>query len=184
LYVFTDYLYKEGTKMEIKFDNITLKTSTLEELEKLNFIHKEACEFLSFDLKHDITEPYIYITDGALPPNGVRKNFEMLSCYVDNNLCGYLNYYRGYPEKNILYISFIYLINEIKHKGIGKKIINYLSEYFKIEGYKYVRLSVSLKNWEGLRFWHKCGFERIILADCSGSLFNNDYGCLELEKML
>ena len=41
----------------------------------------------------------------------------------------------------------------------------------------FIKLAASLKNWNGIKFWHKCGFDKMTMVDIS-----NDYGCIELEK--
>jgi ribosomal protein S18 acetylase RimI-like enzyme len=76
-------------------------------------------------------------------------------------------------------------ISKNKRKcGYGKEVVDAVSEYFKQIGINEVRLVVSLKNWSGLKFWYKCGFDKITLVFGDDSFSLNGYGCLELKKSL
>ncbi|WP_042274499.1 GNAT family N-acetyltransferase [[Clostridium] dakarense] len=165
-------------------DNIVLKTSDISELNDLNNIYGEVCEYFSFDKNHQITSPKDCITKGDLPPNGSKDNFEMLSIYDNNELIGFITLYKGFPSDEILYICFMYIASKNRCNGNGYSIVNSISSYFKDRNFKSIRISVSLKNWYGIRFWNKCGFSLLTMVDIEGSFSDDNYGCLELEKTL
>ncbi len=168
--------------MKLAFENIVLKSSTIKELNELDNIYKEACDYFKFDINHEIIHPKICIEEGDLPPNGSKDKFEILSCYINEILSGYITVYKGYHDDTTIYICFIYLVDLVKGQGVGNKIINYLCKVFKKDGFSNIKLSVSLKNWDGLKFWNKCGFDKISLIDCEGHFSKNNYGCIELTK--
>lgn len=161
-------------------DKIKLKTSKINELNELNIIHKEACEYFSFDESHKITSPKDCLTIGDLPPNGKKENFHVLSIYENNKIIGYTTLYDGFPAKDTLYICFIYISRKNRCNGYGYSIVESISSYFKSNYCNNIKISVSLKNWHGIKFWNKCGFSTITNVDIDGPFGNSNYGCLEL----
>ena len=168
--------------MRIYVDNLLLQSSTLDEIDELNCIYNEACDYFRFDPMHNISSPLMCIQEGDLPPGGIKANFDIISCYMENTMIGYLTIYKGYPTEDTFYIGFIYLLNSDKHQKIGSKIVSFFCFYFKRQGFMKSRVSVSLKNWDALRFWHKCGYASVTTVNCSGPFSENNYGCIELEK--
>lgn len=118
------------------------------------------------------------------PPNKSKEDFKMLSCYDDNMLIGWVTIFKGYPEDDIYYISHIYLVDTVKHKGYGKIITNMLCDYFRENKMTRSRVFVALKNWDGIRFWHSCGFDRITCAPYDVSYSEETFASIELEKTL
>ena len=170
--------------MKIINKNLILQSSTFSELEKLNNIYSEACDYFSFDKNHMITKPIDCLTIGDLPPSGTKDNFENLSIYEGDNQIGFMSIYKGYPSKNTAYISFIYISQKGRYKGYGKRIVDIISSYSKENKFVNIRISVSLKNWDGLKFWHKCGFNNLTKVSIEGSFSEDNYGCIELEKTI
>lgn len=165
-------------------DKLELKTSSINELNELNIIHNEACEYFSFDENHNITSPSDCLTIGDLPPNGTKDNFYILSVYENNQIIGYTTLYKGFPSKDTLYICFMYISSKKRGNGYGYSIVESISSYFKANNYKNIKISVSLKNWQGIRFWNKCGFSTITNVDIDGPFGNSNYGSFELEKII
>lgn len=165
-------------------DTLKLKASNINELNELNIIHDEACEYFSFDENHIITSPYDCLTIGDLPPNGIKDNFYILSIYENNQIIGYTTLYKGFPEKDTLYICFMYISNLKRGNGYGYNIVESISSYFRANNCNNIKISVSLRNWQGIRFWNKCGFSTIANVDIDGPFGNSNYGSLELEKII
>ncbi len=165
-------------------ENIIIKASDISELDDLNNIYSEACEYFRFDKNHKITSPKDCLTIGDLPPNGDRDNFEILSIHDNNKIIGFITLYKGFPTDETLYICFMYIANKNRCNGYGYSIIDNLSSYFKDRNFKSIKISVSLKNWYGIRFWNKCGFNSLTNVDIEGSFSQDNYGCIELEKRI
>lgn len=47
-----------------------------------------------------------------------------------------------------------------------------------------IRVAVPLKNWNGIKFWHKCGFNNLTIVSIDGDFSEENYGCIELEKTI
>ncbi len=170
--------------MKIINENLILQSSNYSELEKLNTIHNEACEYFSFDKNQTLTKPIDCLTTGDLPPNGIKENFESISIYDHSNLVGFLTIYKGYPHKKHMYICFLYITNENRYKGLGKKISDMITWYCKDKEFVSIRVAVSLKNWNGIKFWNKCGFNHLTAVSTDGVFSEENYGCIELEKQM
>lgn len=172
--------------MQLIKGNLKLLLSTEKELEKLNEIFVEESKFFLkvSGVQQMQTNPDICFREGLLPPNKSKEDFKMLSCYVDDTLIGRVTILKGYPEDDIYYIGIIYLVDTAKHKGYGKIIINLLCDYFRENKATRVRILVALKNWDGIRFWHKCGFDKIASALYDVSYSEETFASIELEKTL
>ena len=60
-----------------------------------------------------------------------------------------------------LYISRIIVKKDFRGKGYGKKLMNYIIEYAKREGYKELSLGVNLDNYIALKLYVGLGFNKI-----------------------
>ena len=60
-----------------------------------------------------------------------------------------------------LYISRIIVKKEFRGRGYGKKLMNYIIEYAKREGYKELSLGVNLDNYIALKLYIELGFDKI-----------------------
>lgn len=60
-----------------------------------------------------------------------------------------------------LYISRIIVKKDLRGQGYGKKLMNYIIEYAKKEGYKELALGVNLDNYIALKLYVGLGFNNI-----------------------
>ena len=60
-----------------------------------------------------------------------------------------------------LYVSRIIVKKDCRGKGYGKKLMNYIMEYAKSEGYKELSLGVNLDNYIALKLYVELGFNKI-----------------------
>jgi RimJ/RimL family protein N-acetyltransferase len=169
---------------EIKTVRLLLKPANFEDLTALNEIHEQVREYFSFDPSHIAVTPERCLTEGDLPPDGTKENYEIYTINENGKVIGYFDFYKGFPQKGIVYISLMFISKDKRKYGYGKEIVNAVCEYFEDIGLNEVRLTVSLKNWLGLIFWHKCGFDKITLVAGDDNFSINGYACLELKKSL
>lgn len=170
--------------MKIMNCDLCIQSASLEEIKLLNKVYEEACVYFSFDKKQEITKPLDCLTKGDLPPNGKKKQFQCFSVYQEHTLIGFVSIYEGYPNGETMYLSFIYITNANRGKGYGKKIVEMLEQYSKQRGFTRMRVAVSLKNWNGLKFWHLCGFSHVTQVCIDGPHTEENYGCIELERAI
>lgn len=168
----------------IKTEDLLLKTAAFEELAELNAIHKQIVEYFSFDPPRSFTAPEICLREGDLPPGGVKENYEFNTINEKGKIIGYLELYKGYPQPETAYIALLFIAKDRRKYGYGRQVVKALCEYFKEEGFSEIRLGVSLRNWPGLKFWMKCGFDQITKVVADDVFSEKGYGCLELRKAL
>jgi ribosomal protein S18 acetylase RimI-like enzyme len=60
-----------------------------------------------------------------------------------------------------LYISRIIVKKDCRGKGYGKKLMNFIIEYAKREGYEELSLGVNLDNYIALKLYVELGFNKI-----------------------
>lgn len=68
------------------------------------------------------------------------------------------------PNQRI-YVSRMIVKKEYRNQGIGKTILDYLTEQAKKMGYKEMALGVDIDNYPALRLYRKNGFDTLI-AEC------------------
>lgn len=102
-------------------------------------------------------------------------------------LVGYHGSHVGYlsfmEEKNVLFLSKVYVLNELRGKGIGKSAIQFVEEYAKKRGLPKVRLTVNKDNVNSKKSYEKLGFVNrgSVVMDIGDGYVMDDYA---MEKMV
>ena len=147
---------------------IELKRISENELGILNVLYEFACKYFD-DIGQEIrsygNSPKKALTEGILPPNGTMENYVFYSIYLGDEIIGYFDYYLGFPNDDTVYISFVFIKDEYRGNGYAKEIILDFCDKMGGDGFKYIRLTVQLKNWNALKFWYKLGFSKIASLD-------------------
>lgn len=166
--------------------NIWVRDAKLEDAEEL----QQLCNKSEYLRKWEGTDPIDpkhmekMILEGDLPPNGTKENFKIQGFYLKetNQLIGYMTYYFGYPEEDILWLNFLFIDPEFQGKGYSSEIINRFMELLKSTTYNKVRLLVKLKNWPAMRFWTKHHFTKIISYHGDAILSEQTFAGLVIER--
>ena len=128
---------------------------------------------------------WIFYYEIKLPCIGGKKENYYFYCIRQNEtLIGFLAYYLEYQQKDTAYISVIYIKESYRKNGIGVEIIEALIQKLISNQIKKVKLHVSLRNATAIRFWVKNGFNHILDVDCNGNLFPENFGGIELMKII
>jgi GNAT superfamily N-acetyltransferase len=77
----------------------------------------------------------------------------------ENDLLGYLDVMRGYPDETAWWIGLLLLVPETRSRGIGEKMVEGFTEYVRIAGAKAIMLGVVEENKRAYQFWSRMGFE-------------------------
>ena len=172
---------------QIKTKNLTMNLADMSDLPELEKIEKECDKYFLFDPKceknHSCTIKEC-LTVGDIPLNGKKENYYFYSIRKDDVFIGFLAYYLEYQQKDTAYISVVYVKETYRKNGVGTEIIEELIRKFKTVHIKKIRLHVSLRNATAIRFWVKNGFNHIIDVECNGNLFPENFGGIELIKII
>lgn len=85
-------------------------------------------------------------------PNG------FLIAKINNQIVGYII---GITKKNIGTIVSIAVKKDYRKKGIGKKLLDSIIEYFKSKNVSLINLQVRIDNYEAISFYEKNGFKKV-----------------------
>jgi GNAT superfamily N-acetyltransferase len=173
-------------KMEkINSKRLILTLSNINEIKELENIERECKLYFSFDPKNE-SNPDWSIKDCILKkdvPNNCRsENYYFFSIGYEETIIGFFDFCLNYMDKNILYISTLYILEKFRKKGFGQEIIETVVKNISEIGIKEIQIHCSLRNSLGLQFWIKQGFNQIIEVECDGNLFPENFGGIKLKK--
>lgn len=138
----------------------------------------------------DFEPDYIYkcITEGDLPPmpNANKENYRLKSIYLKDigNLIGFTDIYYGYPSEDTIWISLFMIDKEFRKNGYAQEVIDFITTECIKDGYKKIRIGVRLKNWRGLKFWTKAGFDKVFGIFGDETYSESTFALMGLEKRL
>lgn len=170
--------------LTIKTDRLTVRPTVSDDLSQLNRLFEQVKEYFDADPTYIAVSPEKCLEEGDLPPGGIKENYEIYSILENNSIIGYFDCYMGYPDPKVIYISLMYIDKNRRKCGYGKEVLKIVGEYYKSLDFNEIRLAVSLKNLAGLKFWYKCGFDKITAVAPTDDFNYDGYGCLELMKSL
>lgn len=172
---------------EIKTKRLVMTLADGKDLAELVHIEKECDSYFLFDPPSDHNHSCTIeecLTIGDIPPDGKKENYYFYTIRQDTIMIGFLAYYLEYQQKDTAYLSVLYIKEAYRKNGIGGEIVEALMQKLAAAEMGKVRLHVSLRNALALRFWVKNGFDRITDIQCSGNLFPENFGGIELMKII
>ena len=177
---------------QIKTKNLKMTLAVMENLSDLEDIEKECNSYFIFDppcaSEHNRSIKDCLTIGDIIPgiddENYNRENYILYCIWQDDTLIGFLSYYLEYKEKDTAYLSVLYIREAYRKNGIGVEIIEALASKLIAAQYKKIHTHCSLRNATALRFWVKNGFDKIVDVECDGNLFPENFGGVELIKML
>jgi N-acetylglutamate synthase-like GNAT family acetyltransferase len=97
-----------------------------------------------------------YISDEILKTKITAKEIYIIQ--EDKEIIGWLRYNLFWD--NVPFMNKLFLLEECRHKGIGRKLVNYWEEKMKEQGYQDV-LTSTQSDEEGQHFYRKLGYTEI-----------------------
>jgi len=166
---------------------LIMTLSYINEINELENIEKECKSYFSFDPKNE-KNPDWSIKDCILkkdiPSNCRSEDYYFFSIRHENTIIGFLDFCLNYMDKNILYISTLYILEKYRRKGLGQEIIETIVKNITEIEIKEIQIHCSLRNSLGLQFWVKQGFNQIIEVECDGNLYPKNFGGIKLKKKI
>lgn len=128
------------------------------------------------------------IVEGDLPPlpDASREKYAFKAIYLKQNgkVVGFLDLYHGYPAADTLWISIFVVDKSYQNRGFAHEVISSLADDAKAAHFSKMGVSVYLKNWRGLRFWTKAGFDRITRVYGDKDFGPDTFALVGLERSL
>lgn len=125
---------------------------------------------------------------GDLPPieNAHKDNFrfKVVCLKSDGTIIGFFDLYHGYSRGDMLWISMFLIDAGYQKQGVGRQVIDALSSDGKQKGYNSIGIGVHLKNWKGLKFWQRNGFDKIMGIYGDMTYAPDNFALIGLEKKL
>lgn len=169
-------------------ERLIIRDANLQDVDRLQEIYTQSRSTEGWTRADEMTDDYILkaVIEGHLPPDGKKECFsiQLISLKDSSEIIGLIEFYKGYPDKGVLYIGTLLFSEEYRNKGYGQEIVSKLFTDAIELGFLQVRLGVALKNWQGIYFWTKLGFNRIIKFSGDKVFAKDTFAILELGKIL
>ena len=169
-------------------ERMIIRDANLHDVDRLQEIYMQSQSTERWVWDKELTTDYILngVNKGNLPPNGLKEFYKIQLITHKNSLeiMGFMEFYHGYPDKEVLYVATLLFCEDYRNNRYGQEVINKLCKKALELGFHQARLGVALKNWLGIYFWTKLGFNTI-LKYCVDKVFAKDsFALLELGKNL
>lgn len=138
----------------------------------------------------DFEPNYIYkcITEGDLPPtpDANKENYRLKSIYLKDTgkLIGFTDIYYGFPSEDTIWISLFMIDKKFRKNGYAQEVIDFITSECIKSTYEKIGIGVHLKNWRGLRFWTKAGFDKVFGVFGDDTYSESNFALIGLEKSL
>lgn len=153
---------------------------------------KEICA--SWDNKvmlegEEFSENYIEdcLNEGDLPPvsDADKNNYYFMTIRnLNEEIVGFFDLYHGYPDKDTVWISMFLIDKQEQRNSYGREVMEELCNQCLAAGWKFLGLAVHLKNWKGLSFWQKNGFDKLMGIYGDKEYNENAFAIMGLKREL
>lgn len=169
-------------------ERMIMRDANLQDVGRLQEIYSHSQTTEGWIWEDKLTPKYILegLNKGHLPPGG-RKEFYKIQAMTpkrSSEIVGFIEFYQGYPNQDILYIGTLLLGRDYRNQRYGQEVIHKLCDQARKLGFSQARLGVTLKNWLGIYFWTKLGFNLILKFRGEKLLTKDSVALLELGKTL
>lgn len=131
-------------------------TSAHQDLKPLD--GKEECQIRFFDEIDKVTEKRMTKDLIAYETShGIDVNYQRFSLVISNEkeeIFGVINAYTAFAE---IYVDDIWVENSYRGKGYGRRLLSFLENHFKGQGFNNINLVTSA--FQAPEFYKKCGFK-------------------------
>lgn len=172
---------------QLETERCFLKEAKIDDLEIISSILSDNFDAIcsqGYQETTSLAKSLINHTD--LPPQGNPSQEKTCLVFLQGKttVIGVLSFYQGYPTTKTLYVGSLFLFQDFHRQGFGTELIQKLEKQAATVGYEEARVVVGLKNWQGLIFWVKLGFNQITKITGNEKYAENAYADLELVKRI
>ncbi|MEF2966986.1 GNAT family N-acetyltransferase [Paenibacillus sp. M1] len=128
------------------------------------------------------------LTTGDLPPipGATKENYRFKSIRLKESgeTIGFFDLYYGYPAPTTVWISMFVMDKACRKHGFAREAIEWIIGECKKSDYEKIGIGVHLKNWRGLRFWIKAGFNHAFAVYGDETYSEDTYALIGLERII
>lgn len=128
------------------------------------------------------------LTTGDLPPipGAAKENYRLKSIQLKESgeVIGFFDLYYGYPAPGTIWISLFVMDKGQRKQGYAQEAIEWITRESGRTNYNKIGIGVHLKNWRGLRFWIKSGFNQAFAVYGDETYSENTFALIGLEKTI
>lgn len=95
------------------------------------------------------------------PGKELRNMLKLGIVRSDGSLAGVVDIARSYPAENAWYIGLLLLHPDMRRRGIGRAVIDWVDEAARVTDASHLLLCVVEENEAGLSFWRRLGFTEV-----------------------
>lgn len=94
--------------------------------------------------------------------------------WLDDLLVGYLSFY---TKGEVLFLSKIYVLSQLRGQGIGQQAMDFIKEQTKLKGLMRIQLTVNKHNTGSITAYERMGFKKTdeVVMDIGGGFVMDDY---------
>lgn len=87
----------------------------------------------------------------------ISEGVSYYTLWLDELLVGYLSFY---TKGEVLFLSKIYVLSQIRGQGIGQQAIEFIKEQAQLQGLERIQLTVNKHNTGSITAYEKMGFKK------------------------
>jgi ribosomal protein S18 acetylase RimI-like enzyme len=148
---------------------LRIRKATLQDLEVLHELQLELAKYeykLDKNLKNPlrVKEQYYKYYKRKFKNEDCRFFVAEENRKVIGYIVGWIERLPGiYRHKKRGYVADVFVLEEHRGKGVGKKLLEALLKWFKSQKVRWIRLSVYSNNTNAVKVWKKLGFKDYVI---------------------
>ena len=104
----------------------------------------------------------------------LSEGVDYYALWLDDLLVGYLSFY---TKENVLFLSKIYVLSQLRGQGIGQQAMQFIKEQALLRGLERIQLTVNKYNTGSITAYERMGFQKVeeVVMDIGGGFVMDDY---------
>ena len=146
--------------------NNSVRRLFLEDIGVIQELYEKCLDYMLL-VEGQPAEPNKILEDFQFVPSGKSQDDKFVFGIFDlqNDLIGYLDVLRGYPDEMTWWIGLLLLLPEARAHGLGRLIVQGFADYVQAAGGQAIMLGVVEENKSAYNFWTLMGFELVRITE-------------------
>lgn len=148
--------------------NIEIRKATIEDLKYIQELNNDLFKLEKANYDSSLIENWPLSKDGEEYFTDLINNHYVVIALLNNEIVGYLagsiNEKGSYEEIQYGELNNMFINENFRGYGIGKKLIDSFKNYCKNNNIDNIKVTASFKNKDAINFYKKCGFSEFDLT--------------------